>query len=77
MDDTTYAASMTTLRSIPRNRLRTLLLDYNDPAPGAAFDPAPGDRYSQGFEHWTAEGLALLAARLARDTRGLVREAAR
>lgn len=73
IDESLVAADMAALRTIPRDAARTLLLDYNDPAHG--FDPVPGDRYSQGFEHWTADGLKLLAARLHRDTRPLLLKA--
>jgi len=75
IDDALVAADVAALKGIPRDPARTLLLDYNDPARG--FDPAPGDRFSQAFEHWTADGLRLLAARLHRDTRALVLGAVR
>jgi len=70
LDERIYAGVAASVRKIPRDPERTLFIDYNDPA--TAFDPVPGDRYSQAFEHWTHDGLRLFAARLHRDTRGLV-----
>lgn len=70
-----YAADVAAVRRIVPAGGRVRFLDYN--GADRPFDPQPADRYSQGFEHWTADGLARLADRLVRDFRDPLREALR
>ena len=70
LDERVYAADMRAIRMLVRGSRGVLFLDYNDPS--GAFDPVPGDRYVQAFEHWTIDANSAFARRLYRDTRKAV-----
>ncbi len=69
-----YTSNVRMLRSLSGGK-RNLFIDYN--AREGGFDPVPGDRYFQLYEHLVGEGNRMFARRLYADTRTTVLRALR